>query len=780
MIDSNEVQRRYDLWLQGYWEVPDNLDTSNFDFEWRPEPYDRPYTHQFGTQHQKTGGPRFIIPDSEGIKYQTHQHAIRLPDQHNRSWRPLIPNCTIDFSWHPDDTEPPFIYVFGNQWYNVDTMPTYQYRVKGATEKKYMYDVTATLLPNLENWITPDDIDETQFDYSWVPHPHEPPFIWQFGTQWQKSGGPAYVTKDATVKKYSDILKSVSKYNPERRGWRPLKSNITFDYSWHPDENEPPYIYVFGNQWYNGEKMPTVLYRVKGATEKKYVTDIRAILLPNKDNFKALTDRKFEFDYSWCPDPGDPPYTYVFGNQWHDSKTMPTLMYVTDKSIATKYVDDVKAKMLPDTTNWEIPEDITGFDYSWCPDPGDPPLIYQFGTQHQKTGGPRYVNGTDVKFIDTIKATKLPNMRNWRIIEQINKDTFDFSWHPDDTEGSYNYVFGNKFHSPEIMPTVMYRNKQSIGSKYITDQKADLIIEKITYEDSIFDAFMDSRPTTAYIHITKNENTDYSMLTLYKPSVHLLNNEAIVPTNIKSYLYDKLTDYGDYRIYDGNQDIEPLDIIFLSNGERIADKNYQHLLEITKDKPNRVIRIDGVNGRVASQHAAATASKTSWYFLVNGKLEVNKDFDFNWQPNIYKSRRHYIFTATNPVNGLEYGHMAIVMNNKKLTLETIVRGLDFTMDSRTEVVPANSGIARYNSSEWDTWRTAFRECVKLCNDNYPESQDRLKAWTTQGNGDFGEYSIRGAMDAIEYFYKVNGEMSKLMLSYDWAWLKDYYNQLNKD
>jgi hypothetical protein len=686
----------------------------------------------------------------------------------------------MDFSWHPDDTDPPYIYVFGNQWYNVNIMPTYQYRVKGATEKKYMFDVTAKLLPNLENWITPDDIDETKFDYSWVPHPHEPPFIWQFGTQWQKSGGPAYVAKGATYKKYSDILKAKKKYNPEARGWRPLKSNIEFDYSWHPDENEPPYIYVFGNQWYGPEKMPTVLYRVKGATEKKYVNNVHAILLPNKENFKSLTDREFDFDYSWCPDPDDPKYTYVFGNQWYDSKTMPTLMYVTQGSIATKYVDNVKATMLPSKDNWLIPEDISDdFDYSWCPDPGDPPLIYQFGTQHQKTGGPKYVteNATDVKFVDVIKATRLPNMRPWRIIEEINKETFDFSWHPDETDGTYNYVFGNKFHSPEIMPTVVYRNRTGTvkGNKHIKDIAADLSIEKITYEDSLFDAFIDNKPKTAYVHITNRNPSDinYDILKTNKPTVHMLGHEAIVPTSVKSYLYDKLMDYDDNIIHYVPMG-QPLDIIFLSNGEAIADKNYEHLLNITKDKPNRVIRLDGINGRVASQHAAANASNTPWYFLVNGKLEVSEDFYFGWYPNIYQSRRHYIFTATNPVNELVYGHMAIVANNKKLTLETVVRGLDFTMDSRTQVVGMNSGIARYNSSEWDTWRTAFRECIKLCHYKDKESMERLQVWSTVASGDYSEYSIRGAMDAIEYYDNVNGEFSKLMLSYDWSWLRDYY------
>ena len=218
--------------------------------------------------------------------------------------------------------------------------------------------------------------------------------------------------------------------------------------------------------------------------------------------------------------------------------------------------------------------------------------------------------------------------------------------------------------------------------------------------------------------------------------------------------------------------VEPLDVIFFSNGEACADENYEHLLSLNLS--NRIVRVDGINGRVASQHAAANASNTPWYFLVNAKLKVHKDFDFNWQPNIYKSRRHYIFTATNPVNGLVYGHQAIVANNKKLTLNTVVRGLDYTMDSPTEVVDINSGIAIYNSSAWDTWRTAFREMIKLCCNTDQDSIDRSSAWLNKGNGDFGEYSKLGAKDAVDYYNSVGGDMKKLMLSYDWEWLHDYY------
>ena len=44
-----------------------------------------------------------------------------------------------------------------------------------------------------------------------------------------------------------------------------------------------------------------------------------------------------------------------------------------------------------------------------------------------------------------------------------------------------------------------------------------------------------------------------------------------------------------------------------------------------------------------------------------------------------------------------------------------------------------------------------------------------------GLGDFGEWSIRGAKDALEYYDEVAGNYDKLMLSYEWAWLKQYYD-----
>jgi hypothetical protein len=418
--------------------------------------------------------------------------------------------------------------------------------------------------------------------------------------------------------------------------------------------------------------------------------------------------------------------------------------------------------------NWRIPEEIEeGFDFSWHPDDTEPSMMYQFGTQHQKTGGPIYVarGATDTKYCDAQIAKRKVNMRNWRIIEPINNETFDFSWHPDETEDDYTHIFGNQFHLPETMPTVMYKSKTSIGNKYNQTIEAELTVDKFTYTDSIFDSLMEHKFQSAYAHFVKGDSkVNYSHLRTNKISVHLLGNEAIVPRSAKIHMYDKLTD-SDNVVLHSVPDVKLLDIVFFSNGESCAEENYQHLLSL--NLPNRIVRVDGVNGRVASQHAAANSSNTEWYFLINAKLKVNKDFDFNWQPDIYKSSRHYIFRAKNPLNGLEYGHMAMVANNKKLTLQTVGKGLDFTMESNHEVVDLLSGTAVFNS-DWDIWRTAFRECIKLCHAGDSESMQRLEVWTTVGEG------TKGALDAVSYYNEVDGDFDKLKLSYDWTWLYNRY------
>jgi hypothetical protein len=140
--------------------------------------------------------------------------------------------------------------------------------------------------------------------------------------------------------------------------------------------------------------------------------------------------------------------------------------------------------------------------------------------------------------------------------------------------------------------------------------------------------------------------------------------------------------------------------------------------------------------------------------------------------------KHYIFHALNPVNGLEYGHQAMIAYNKRLVLDNTGQGLDFTLDDAHEVVPILSGTALYNISPWVAWRTAFREVLKL-QASLPdvENEYRLSQWLSTNPGSSQivneEWSRWGAEDAVEYYNEVNGDFDALKKSYEWSWLASY-------
>lgn len=252
---------------------------------------------------------------------------------------------------------------------------------------------------------------------------------------------------------------------------------------------------------------------------------------------------------------------------------------------------------------------------------------------------------------------------------------------------------------------------------------------------------------------------------------------SIVPRDVQAYLGTQIYDYP-YIIKEKRDYLTPslLDIIYISNGEPEAEQWYEHLVATCG---REVKRVQNVNGRSRAYQAAAELSTTPWFFAVFAKLEVLAEFDWAWQPDWLQEPKHYIFHSRNPVNGLEYGHMGVIAYNRRLVLETDSPGLDFTLSKAHAVVPKVSAVAHYNITPELTWRTAFREVIKLKDDvaktGSIESDYRLTAWLTIGKGDYAEWSIRGAQDAVEYYDEVSGDYTELMRSYEWAWLGEYYS-----
>jgi hypothetical protein len=412
----------------------------------------------------------------------------------------------------------------------------------------------------------------------------------------------------------------------------------------------------------------------------------------------------------------------------------------------------------------------------------------------------------DISYLNTFKKVleKLPSKKEhyvWIISTICDYSTFDFTYICDPYTREHLHVFpSDKQKFGDTFLVDVNKLRSLISDVYTLEdydkvnfnqhQRVSRLSPPVIYSNDTHTTSMNVGFNFPYAVFITDDNKklnskDIEPMSLWdekSKSIMITSTggtRVVVPKEAKTYIRTELYDYPYISTNNSLLKSNPLDIVFFSNGEAIADQNYEHLLRITKGLPNRVVRIDGVQGRVASQHAAANASETPWYFLINAKLRVNDIFDFNWQPDRLQIPKHYIFLATNPVNGLEYGHMATVANNKQLTLNTSATGLDFTLDSEHEVVNINSGIATYNSSEWDTWRTSFREVIKLLNSDTVENKERLHAWLTIANGNFAQSSVRGAQDAVQYYEEVNGDFDKLKLSYEWKWLREFYDRKYK-
>lgn len=824
------------------WEILEEIAKDEWDWTWVPNPKDPPYIYVWGNQWNPPefkSSVKYVVPGATDVKYMDRR-TRRLPQP--RLFGHNLAVSKFDYSWEPNPFDPPMTYVFGNQWNSAVLEPTVVYRA-GGTEIKYVDDIVATLAQDVATWELLDDIEE--FDYSWRPNPTDPPYIYVFGNQWltpEQRPALRYCVPGATEIKYMDHPRAHRSGDPARFVQH---YPADFDWSWEPDPGSPPYNYVFGNQYYSAEVMPTVEYRMAAATELKYM-DIAAQLLPRyDDHWHTVIDS--EWDYTWRPEPGSPPYIYVFGNQWWPAEKMPTVEYHMPGATDRKYMPGPVAKLLTDMTNWHIPKhiDLTDMDFSWVPDPGEPDYIYQFATQHQKTGGPQYrmPGATEFKYVDMMRAEikreaapifeidhldgaagqidgtirKVRYFDNYRdtlirlakslvgeyehvwVCSSICDYTdFDFSWHPETWQSTMLHVFASdreKFGDTFYMhvPTFAERaEKKALLEWYSVNyvprksvpRRPMPVIEHS--EDSHVDVV---KNTTWPGPLATFTTTDYVPGNMVTVPLWRKETKTVVPLSAgatsvvvpRVAVGDVRTQLYDYAYIDKTHRMlkdPPLDIVFISNGEKYAGFQEQHLhwaVEMEGLNCNRIHHSAGINGRVAAYQAAARLSTTPWFFAVFAKLEVDPNFDWNWQPDRMQQPKHYIFHAYNPVNGLTYGHQAMIAYNKKMVLENAGAGLDFTLDQPHEVVPMLSGIANYNETPWMAWRTAFREVLKL-KASLPdvENEYRLNMWLSNaGEVKNAGWSQWGAEDAVEYYDQVAGNFADLKKSYEWAWLASY-------
>jgi hypothetical protein len=214
------------------------------------------------------------------------------------------------------------------------------------------------------------------------------------------------------------------------------------------------------------------------------------------------------------------------------------------------------------------------------------------------------------------------------------------------------------------------------------------------------------------------------------------------------------------------------DIVFISYYEEFADRNFEKLQ--SKFPSRNIYRVNGVTGIHNAHIEAAKLSATNMFWVVDADAEVVTDFNFEYQVPYYDQTMVHVWRSQNPINNLEYGYGGIKLFPKQPTIDMNTNTIDMTtnISNKFKVVNAVSNITAFNTTPFNAWRSAFRECCKLAVINNPESLARLNVWCTLNeNAEYGFYGYLGALAGRAYGEKNASNKEALSKINDFTWLE---------
>ena len=215
------------------------------------------------------------------------------------------------------------------------------------------------------------------------------------------------------------------------------------------------------------------------------------------------------------------------------------------------------------------------------------------------------------------------------------------------------------------------------------------------------------------------------------------------------------------------------DIIFISYNEPQADENFARL----KARFPYAQRVQGIKGIHQAHIAAAKKAFTKMFWVVDADAQILDTFNFDHVVSEYDLENVHVWRSINPINDLEYGYGGVKLLPKSLTQNMDVSKPDMTtsISSLFKAMPEISNITAFNVDAFNTWKSAFRECVKLASKTIDRQDDtdtnyRLNVWCTRGiDRPFGREAIEGAVQGKQYGLenKDNNEALKMINDFDW-------------
>ena len=211
-------------------------------------------------------------------------------------------------------------------------------------------------------------------------------------------------------------------------------------------------------------------------------------------------------------------------------------------------------------------------------------------------------------------------------------------------------------------------------------------------------------------------------------------------------------------------DVADLDCIYLSYDE---PKKEEFWIKIQNMVP-WAKRVDGVKGSDAAHKAAANASDTERFILIDGDNLPNPEF-FNLQLHLDDSNRNKVFRwkARNEINGLQYGNGGMScwtrefvenMRTHEASDGSAANDVEFCFYPDYWAMHDCYSTTYPNQTPFQAWRAGFREGVKMCLDRgvkpsieefnervHSRNYDHLCIWQTVGaDVENGFWAIYGA------------------------------------
>ena len=211
-------------------------------------------------------------------------------------------------------------------------------------------------------------------------------------------------------------------------------------------------------------------------------------------------------------------------------------------------------------------------------------------------------------------------------------------------------------------------------------------------------------------------------------------------------------------------DIADLDCIYLSYDEPRKEETW---IKIQNMVP-WARRVDGVKGSDAAHKAAADASSTDRFVLIDGDNIPDAEF-FNLQLTLDDTNNNCVFRwkARNHINGLMYGNGGLscwtkefvyAMRTHENTDGSEANDVEFCFYPNYWAMHDCYSTTYPNTTPFQAWRAGFREGVKMCLDRgkrpglvdfevkvHNRNSDHLCIWQTVGaDVDNGFWSIYGA------------------------------------